>query len=208
MGESESAFGSEQKIRSWVINLNHVFSCLSKEVVEHRHCTLQNLEKALDKIDTPQSITHSIVHSISTWTDSQSIDSQQIHAPNRGSVVTIDVLLTQAFTEQTTDVGCGHFLWGQVSIMLGKAFSAYKSGGTTRNIESSSWVKQLVLKVWDYSISLRKFCNGIVHGTTRQEYNEKVLAELRNKVSEKYANYVRDPFIITLNSTPCFYRRP
>ena len=114
MGESESAFGSEQKIRSWVINLNHVFSCLSKDVVEHRHCTLQNLEKALDKIDTPQSITHSIVHSISTWTDSQSTDSQQIHAPNR---VMIDVLLTQAFTEQTTDVGWDHFLWGQVSIM-------------------------------------------------------------------------------------------
>jgi hypothetical protein len=117
VGESESAFGSEQKIRSWVINLNHVFSCLSKEVVEHRHCTLQNLEKALDKIGTPQSITHSIVHSISTWTDSQSTDSQQIHAPNRGSVVMIDVLLTQAFTEQTTDVGWDHFLWGQVSIM-------------------------------------------------------------------------------------------
>jgi hypothetical protein len=185
-------------------SLNHMFSCTSKEVTEHRQLTLQSIEEALDKISTPNSNIRYIVHGISTWTNSQGSHNLQIRAPTRGSIKTPDVMLTQAFTEQTIDVGWDQFLRGRVSIMWGKAFSAHKSEGT-QNMESSTWVKRLILKVWDYSISLWKFCSGIVHGTTKQENIEKCLAELRNiKYRKNMVNTPRIHSSFHLNSTPCF----
>jgi hypothetical protein len=186
-------------------SLNHI-SCPSKEVTEHRETAIQTLEEGLYKIGTPHGIIHSIVHGILTWTISQSSHNQQIRAPTRGSIKTSDVLLTQAFTEQTIDVGWDQFLRGRVSFMWGKAFSANRSLGT-RTMESSIWVKRMILKVWDYSISLRKFRNGIVHGTTKQENIKKCLAELRTKVSEKYAEYSRDPFIFSPKFNSLFLKK-
>ncbi len=175
-------------------------------MAEHRQLAIETLEEGLNKIGTPNSIIRSIVHGISTWTNSQCSDNLQIRAPTRGSIKTPDVMLTQAFTEQTIDVGWDQFLRGRVSIMWGKAFTAHGSEGT-RNKESSNWVKRLILKVWDYSISLWKFRNGIVHGTTKQENIEKCLAELRNKVSEKYAEYAKDPFIISPKFNSLFLKK-
>lgn len=187
-------------------SLNHMLSCPSKEVTEHRETALQTLEDGLYKIGTPHGIIHSIVHGILTWTISQNNHNQQIRAPTTGSIKTSDVLLTQAFTEQTVDVGWDQFLRGRVSFMWGKAFLANSSLGT-RTMESSTWVKRMILKVWDYSISLWKFRNGIVHGTTKQENIEKCLAELRTKVSEKYAEYARDPFIISPKFNSLFLKK-
>jgi hypothetical protein len=183
-----------------------VFSCTSKEVVEQRQLAIETLEEGFNKISTPNSNIHSIVHGISTWTDSQCNDNLQICAPTRGSIKTPDVMLTQAFTEQTINVGWDQFLRGRVSTMWGKAFTAHGSEGT-RNNESSTWVKRLILKVWDYTISLWKFCNGIVHGTTKKENIEKCLAELWNKVSEKYAEYAKDQFIISPKFNSLFLKK-
>jgi hypothetical protein len=90
--------------------------------------------------------------------------------------------------------------------MWGKAFLANSTLGT-RTMESPIWVKRMIIKVWDYSISLWKFRNGIVHGTTKQENIEKCLAELRTKVSEKYAEYARDPFIISPKFNSLFLKK-
>ncbi len=188
-------------------SLHHMLSCPSDAATEHRHCAMLTLKEALGKIGTPPNITYSITYGILCWTNSQDRPNQQIRAPTRGSVMVADVLLTQAFTEQTIDIGWDQFLRGRVSLMWSKAFSAYKSLGNTRNVDSLSWSKQLILKVWECTTSLWKFRNGMVHGTTTKENNEKVLAELRQRVSDKYAEYARDSFIISPRFNSLFLKK-
>jgi hypothetical protein len=114
-------------------SLNHMFSCPSKEMTENRQTAIQTLEEGLDKIGTPHSIIHSIIHGISTWTTSQSSHNQQIRASTRRSIKTPDVLLTQAFTEQTIDVGWDQFLEGAGQHHVGQGLLCIQVWGNTEH---------------------------------------------------------------------------
>lgn len=100
-------------------SLNHMLSCPSMETEEHRQSAMKILEDALGKIGTPPAITFSIIYGIMCWTNSQGQHRQQICAPNRGSIMAKDVLLTQALKEQTVYVAWDQFLRGWVSLMWG-----------------------------------------------------------------------------------------
>jgi hypothetical protein len=94
-----------------------------------------------------------------------------------------------------------------VSLKWGKAFSSFKSAGKPINIDSTAWVKQLILKVWDYSTSLWKLRNSIVHGSTIAERQEKILSDLRLRVTEEYNSYEQDPFIVSPQFNSLFRKK-
>ncbi len=79
---------------------------------DHRLGALQSLTSAIEKMGTPPAITQSIIHGIKCWTTSQSDTGTSIRAPTRGSVRAADVILTQAFVEQTNTIGWEQFLRG------------------------------------------------------------------------------------------------
>jgi hypothetical protein len=71
-----------------------------------------------------------------------------------------------------------------------------------------AWVKHLILSIWDYSISLWKFQNRIVHGTTLKEQQENVLASLHTQVREEYQSFQADPFLVPPQFQSLFLRKP
>jgi hypothetical protein len=136
--------------------LNHVFSCMSPDALDHRQRALKELQLALETTGIPAMVTQSIIYGIERWTASQHDSNISIRAPSRGSMVASRLLLTQAFTEQSSTIGWDQFLRGRVSLHWGRAISSFKSDGKPSNANSTAWIKQMILKVWDYSISLWK----------------------------------------------------
>ncbi len=123
-----------------------------------------------------------------------------------GSVAPPDILLTQAFVEQTAQ-GWDQFLRGRVSSKWGQAFNYLNTDRKQRADDATQWTKNIILKLWEYSISLWKFRNGIVHGTTAKEQAEKRLASLRAQVTEEYQLYEADPFIVSPQYNSLFLKK-
>lgn len=132
-----------------------------------------------------------------------------IRAPSRGSVVASCIILTEAFMEQTTNIGWDKLLRGGVSLKWGKVHVSFKSNGKHSNIDSTVWVKQCMLKVWYHSSSLWKFCNKIVHGATVTKKKEKTPTESCQQRTEENISYEKDLFLIVFPQLKSlFFKKP
>jgi hypothetical protein len=187
--------------------LIHVFSCPSDATTHHRADALQKLTVALDKHKTPPAVTKAITQGLHVWALSQHNSERLICSPSRGTVFPADILLTQAFVEQTTTLGWYQFLRGRISKKWGSAYKAYKVGNKQCSTNEDAWVKHLILSIWNYSISLWKFRNGLVHGTTLEEQHKKVLTTLQNQVQEEYRLFQTDPFLVSPQYQSLFLRK-
>jgi hypothetical protein len=67
----------------------------------------------------------------------------------------------------------------------------------TSKLSATSWAKQVVRALWDYSISLWKFCNEEVYGHTIEEGKEKEHSSLQNRMEIEYSLYATDPFLVS-----------
>jgi hypothetical protein len=98
---------------------SHMLSCSSDSSTLHRQNLLEQLQKEMLKINIPKSITSAIIHGISQWCIQQLDPSQPQRSPTYGSLVPLDIAITQAYTDQTRLLGWDNLLRGRLSILWG-----------------------------------------------------------------------------------------
>jgi hypothetical protein len=90
-------------------------------------------------------------------------------------------------------------MWGEVYIIASKS--------QTGVANSTRWTKQFVLALWDYAVSLWKFCNGEVHGHSIEESREKERLQLQNRIDMEYRLYQVDPFVVSPQFVSLFTKK-
>jgi hypothetical protein len=174
--------------------LPHVFSCQSETAKQNRHEACTQLRERLTTLNTPEKITHSMIHGIFAW-ESCPDPARPQDTPHRGSVHPIDCTLVQAYREQT-EIGWEHFLRGRISLKWSRAYQLFHSKPAQEPITAAPWAKQVIIVLWEYSTNIWKFRNGVKHGHTKEEAIEKELESLRQQVNLEFSLYSQDPFII------------
>jgi len=129
---------------------------------------------------------------VSGWIDSQQ-ELPSLVPPTRGSVMPLDQLAARAFSEQTR-LGWKAFLRGHMSSYWKKALFF----ANTKPAESvvDYMMTKLVKIVFQFSLSLWEFRNGILHGVTLIERRAKWRSLLSDRVAEAFAQYTADPTIV------------
>ncbi|MFN9979194.1 MAG: hypothetical protein ACK53Y_04740, partial [bacterium] len=79
-------------------------------------------------IKTPQHIIDAVAHGMSNWIDCT--DPSLVRPYPFGSLLTGDILLPAAFTEQYHSIGWYQLLLGQISCKCASAFIQYKGPAT------------------------------------------------------------------------------
>lgn len=93
----------------------HMFSCPSDSMSNHRISCLEQLEDDLNKICTPKIITHAIIHGITQWTDRQNGPLALQKPPTFESIQPVNVLISQAYHEQTKSLRWDNLLRRRLS---------------------------------------------------------------------------------------------
>jgi hypothetical protein len=104
------------------------------------------------------------------------------------------VSITQAYWEQTRLLGWDNFLRGRISKLRGIALIKH----------STSRLKALISFVLDFSLSLWKFRNGVLHGHSVEEMESKERERLFQEIRAAYDAYHLDHFIIPDSSRHIF----
>jgi hypothetical protein len=125
--------------------------CGAAKVATHRATAQGKLRDTLRQLKTPDKLLINLMHGISSWERLQS--GGKPSSLYRGSVVPEDVAVVQAFSDQT-DIGWGQLLRGRISKRWAEAFKTPMRQDMPNNFSATSWVKQVVRALWEYSISL------------------------------------------------------
>jgi hypothetical protein len=104
-------------------------------------------------IGTPKVITHAIIHGITQWTVRQDEQLAPQRSPTFGSIRPVDVAISQAYQEQTNNLGWDNLLRGRLSKLWSKAYASYQVS-VISNSPASHWTTKIILKLWDYTSSL------------------------------------------------------
>jgi hypothetical protein len=158
-------------------------------VSQNRADEKQSLTAVLTKIKTLQVIQDHIVLGLHKWESGQ-----PIRPPSCGSVAPIDMLLTNAFVEQTT-IGWDDFVKGCITSSWRSVYEALST--LKRPTEASRlWSKQLIHAIWDYSKRLWAFQNTTLHSQDVHDRRLKDKEKLRSQVEEMFDRHANDPFFI------------
>lgn len=149
--------------------LAHVFTCRFANTTVHRTTAQTTFTKALETLQMPQKM-----HGLSHW-ELQQIDSDHTCiGPFTGSVIPSDCHIVQAYQEQTK-IGWEYFPRGCISLNWSSTYKACRGNNKQIQIDTLPWARETILTLWDYSTSLWKLGNGVVHGTSKEEQAEKEL---------------------------------
>lgn len=136
-------------------SIEHMLSCLSDSTKEFRVSQLDELKQKIIKIGTPEDMAASTIHEIEHWETSLNDPSHRQRAPTYGSVHPSGILITQAYTEQTREIGWSCFLCGRIS--KGTAYTQHKLIETKKVTSTTSWSSALIKLVLEYSFALWGF---------------------------------------------------
>jgi hypothetical protein len=115
-------------------------------------------------------------------------------APTAGSVLPTDILITQAYSDQTRLIGWDNLLRGRISVFWGKAYLHHKQVKQKCIRSSSTWTSSLIKLLLDYSFSLWEFRNGALHGFTVDEAAAKEFNVIATRIRLAYQLFEDDPF--------------
>jgi hypothetical protein len=87
-------------------------------------------------------------------------------------------MLVQAFNEQTHSIGWEQFFRGRISAKWSSAYRSLKAGGKQQEVDAEKWAAALIQGIWEYSRSIWKIRNAVVHGATVEEARAKKHGEL------------------------------
>ena len=163
----------------------HVFQCASSTMVSYREQELHSLGEFLDEQDLPTQMKQCLYHGITEWTRSI-VDAPRYIAPTRGKVTAVDQLATQAYVEQT-QLGWNALLRGHLSITWRKVYRQ-----AHRIVDEQTMdilFRRLIRKLHQFSLSLWKHRNEILHGATWVETRAVELSLARGKVEEAFQRY-------------------
>jgi hypothetical protein len=183
--------------------LQHVFTCSHHDAVNNRQASLDDLERTLHSIDTPQTIIAAITYGFENWCRAPS--SQHIRALTAGSLRGPDAVLTSAFHEQVREIGWYHFCLGRISNKWSSAHHQFSNH--TSNSTSQQWSSLLITALWRYSRALWNFRNTVVHGVTIKEQVRRRISTLHLQIEQHYAAYIADNSYVLPRHHPLFNTR-
>jgi hypothetical protein len=174
-----------------VETFSHVFQCRDPDASTHRVSEKSLLETSLSS-NTPKQLTRMLLHGLEQWEAMETIST----SPKllfRGCLAPAEIALIQAFHNQSA-IGWDHLLRGMLSKHWEHTYNALTPMGA---IPSTIWAKTVIVHLWTYSMSLWKFCNGVVHGHTMEETKRKESQQLQTKIQQEYAAYHLDKYIVS-----------
>jgi len=178
--------------------LAHVFSCGYPEIAEARAEQLSIYQASLQDCCTPEIITETLIHGITTWCSvDQGVTCRQIPPPALESA-----FLVSAYRIQTSRIGWEAFLRGRVASAWGEAYKSIYPTATI--VEVQRWLSDLVRTNLDFSLSLWRLRNGLVHGKDWEASRVQEKKRLQKSVSEVFAAYKVDPFIVSRKQSALF----
>jgi hypothetical protein len=71
-------------------------------------------------------------------------------------------------------------------VKLGNAYRSLKAGGKQQEVDTMKWAAALIQDVWEYSRSIWKIWNAVIHGVTVAEARAKKHKELCRLLEEEY----------------------
>jgi hypothetical protein len=171
-----------------------MFMCLSDETLQFRSTQLKGLKEILKHIGIPDDLASIIIHGIEHWERSVYDPSFNQRGPTYGSVLPTDILLTQAYSEQTRCVGCDNFLRGRISVLWGKAYVHHNQIKQKHITSLTTWTSSLIHLILEYFFSLWEFRNGVMHGHTNEEIMVRESNAIASRIHLAYLNYQDDHF--------------
>ena len=178
--------------------LAHVFSCGYPEIAEAREEQLSLYQASLQDCCTPEIITETLIHGITTWCSvDQGVTCRQIPPPALESA-----FLVSAYRIQTSQIGWEAFLHGRVASAWGEAYKSIHPTATI--VEVQRWLSDLVRTNLDFSLSLWRLRNGLVHGKDWEASRVQEKKRLQKSISKVFAAYKADPFIVSRKQSTLF----
>ena len=175
--------------------LNHVFSCSSPSATECWQAAYSHLRTCLIQGNTPRPILEAILHGITT--NCQHASPTELSTHLTPSIKPSAIHLQAAFDEQTKHIGWDQFLRGRNSLRWGSAFRSSWGPTLHSEIDHTPWCKLLILSLWEYSTTLWKHRNAVVHGRDKEKAAALTLASIKTKVALAYADFEADPYIVS-----------
>jgi hypothetical protein len=120
----------------------------------------------------------------------------QQKSPTIGTLNPLDIVITQAYTEQTTLMGWDNLLRGRLSVLWDKVLTMSTPASPKTASASTGRAVKIIQILWDYTLSIWEYRNGVVHGTTIQEAKVKEMEAAQRAITLAYGEYTKDPFII------------
>jgi hypothetical protein len=176
--------------------LSHIFTCGSSKATSYRQEAIQEFQKKLSKLKTHSKISEAIVSGLGQWAQSLGVDTPTPIVPFRGSINSMEVLITQAYTVQQTDIGWLQFLQGKVSTYWSEAYTLSLPKSQNKTKKGLQWGKHLILGVWSYSKMIWEHRNKEIHGNSIHESKRKTRQKLEKEVRYFYASHADNPFLI------------
>jgi hypothetical protein len=183
--------------------LLHVFTCPHPTAQLQRHQSLENLTKNLSSISTPIPVIDAIVHGFTQW--NLDPNNYQIRSLTAGSLRGPDAVLTTAFYEQVKDIGWFHLCLGKVSTKWASAVCQYNVNPLPQ--VGLQWSSLMIAAMWRYSRSLWHHRNGVVHGAMIEEQVQRHLSNLRDQITQYYAEFAENPSLVLARPKNLFTSR-
>ncbi len=161
-----------------VESLCHIFTCQSPQSITSWQEALLEFHLQLEKIKTPPPIIVSITSGRNQWATTESILPSINTSPTNGSLRDSDILLSWAFSEQTSSLGWLAFLQGKHSIYWKAAYNSLLPPSPHHAITTETWASCLIWACWTYAWSIWWHQNGAIHGRTLMEGRDKLKQKL------------------------------
>jgi hypothetical protein len=180
----------------------HVFTCPFPAILDARQDFLATYRTTLQDCGTPDILIEAAIPGITSWTQTEQRTIHR-HAPPPNLQDNSTTLI--AYQEQTKPIGWEAFLCGRVVLSWGKAYLIFFPDATDQEIEG--WMSDLIRTNLDFSLSLWKLRNGVVHGIDWEASQVKEKQKLQQQVTNAFLAYQVDPFIISWNHSYLFDSR-
>jgi hypothetical protein len=176
----------------------HVVTCPHPDVATYGVQQQKILWKTLSSLRRPQVLIQYMQRGIisSDLAPSEDlISTVQGENSSDQSLCPYSALALEAFNEQSVHLGRDQFLRGRLSKRWKEAFQQEL---LSRNswANGTMWAGGVIKAVLTYSLSLWKFRCNLLYGRDKEEADQKIIAELRQKTILAYEEYEKDPFFI------------
>jgi len=186
----------------------HVFSCQQPDVKAARHAALLILQQAM-KRTTPCNVHEAIFSGINQWVSNPQLTTYL--APTSGSLLPQLQSITRAFLDQSS-IGWDGLFRGQIAASWAEAYVKNYEAPSTKKQPSPSivvnlsqqWSVKLILQLWEFSKTVWKYRNSVVHGKTEHSKLSKEILTMQAAVRSHYAAYRENQHYIPHNRTSLF----
>jgi hypothetical protein len=157
---------------------------------------LASFQTTLHSIKTPEKLIQVLFHGLREFERSQYEPDFVFQPLFRGSILSEDCHLVQAYHEQTA-LGWDQFLRGRISLKWTCAYRACSNIKSGTANEASRWAVKVIKALWTYSTALWKFRNSVVYGATKEDAKAKEMEHLHQRVRHEYHLLANDPFLVS-----------